>query len=121
MDISHGDFESDLKLFYTIHPVKEGVQNYADELIRGTFTHLREIDELLSSYAENWTIERMAAVDRNVLRIAVYEMLFSKGVPPVVAINEAVDIAKKFSTPLSGAFVNGILDRIREEKLPDEG
>jgi N utilization substance protein B len=65
--------------------------------------------------AENWELERIAIVDRNILRMAIYEMMFRDEIPPVVSINEAVDVAKKFSTRDSGKFVNGILDRIRKE------
>ena len=64
---------------------------------------------------QNWELDRIAAVDRNVLRLAIYEMMFRDDVPPVVSINEAIEIAKKFSTKESGKFVNGILDRIRKE------
>ena len=73
------------------------------------------IDEHIVKYADNWDLPRIAAVDRNILRLAIYEMLYRDDIPPVVSINEAVDIAKKFSTSESGAFVNGILDRLKAE------
>ena len=73
---------------------------------------LDEIDELIISYADNWDLNRMAVVDRNILRLAAYEMIHREDIPPIVSINEAVDIAKKFSTEDSGKFVNGILDKI---------
>lgn len=88
---------------------------FADPLIRGTLEHREEIDARLRQLAKNWELHRMAAVDRNVLRLAVFEMLHRPDIPPVVSINEAVDIAKKYSTDDSGRFVNGILDSLRKD------
>ncbi len=90
---------------------------FADPLIRGTIEHLAAIDSVIARHVRNWSLERMAAVDRNVLRLAVYEMLHRLDIPPVVSINEAVDIAKKFSTHESGRFVNGILDKVKGELM----
>lgn len=90
------------------------VKAYARELVAGVMAHREEIDRELRQVAENWTLERMPVIDRNVLRIGVYEMTRREDIPPKVAINEAVELAKKYSTEESGAFVNGILDRIRE-------
>ena len=93
------------------------VQVFAEPLIRGTLEKLTEIDGRIQHYAKNWDLNRMAVVDRNVLRLAVYEMLYREDIPPVVSINEAVDIAKRFSTDESGRFVNGILDKIKGDLL----
>jgi N utilization substance protein B len=90
---------------------------FAEPLIRGTLEHRDEIDALIGKSAQNWSLKRMAVVDRNVLRLAVYEMLHREDIPPIVSINEAVDIAKKFSTEDSGKFVNGILDKIKGELM----
>ncbi|MDX1951462.1 MAG: transcription antitermination factor NusB [Verrucomicrobiota bacterium] len=90
---------------------------FAEPLIRGTLEKIPEIDPIIIKHARNWSIDRMAVVDRNILRLAIYEMLHRNDIPPVVSINEAVDIAKKFSTEDSGKFVNGILDRIRADIL----
>lgn len=90
---------------------------FADGLIRGTVEHQNQLDEQIKKYAQNWDLHRMAVVDRNVLRLAIYEMLFRQDIPPVVSINEAVDIAKKFSTEDSGKFVNGILDKIKGDLM----
>ncbi len=90
---------------------------FAEPLIRGTLEHRAAIDEKIKSHARNWDFHRIAAVDRNIMRLAIYEMLHRQDIPPVVSINEAVDIAKKFSTEDSGKFVNGILDKIRSEIL----
>lgn len=90
---------------------------FADPLIRGTLEHRDEIDARIRPLARNWELHRMATVDRNVLRLAFYEMLHRDDIPPVVSINEAVDIAKKYSTEDSGRFVNGILDSLRKELM----
>jgi N utilization substance protein B len=87
---------------------------YLLELVAGVTGHLQELDTLISRYSEHWRLERMAAVDRNLLRLAAFELLYQPKVPPKVVINEAVELAKRFGTEASGAFVNGILDRIRE-------
>ena len=93
------------------------VRLFAEPLIRGALEHRDQADELIRKHAQNWELHRMAAVDRNILRLAIYEMLYREDIPPVVSINEAVDIAKKFSTQDSGKFVNGILDKVKGELL----
>jgi N utilization substance protein B len=90
---------------------------FADKLIRGVLENRTSLDERIQQHAENWDLHRMAVVDRNVLRLAIYEMLFRDDIPPIVSINEAVDVAKKFSTKDSGKFVNGILDKIKNELM----
>lgn len=90
------------------------VADYCRLLVRGVVAEGREIDRLLSDAAEHWSLHRMALVDRNILRMAVWEMRRKDAdVPPKVAINEAIELAKRFSTEQSGAFVNGVLDRVR--------
>ena len=79
--------------------------------------HREELDLKLQKYIRNWDMSRMAVVDRNVLRMAVYELFFREDIPPVVSLNEAIEIAKRFSTKDSGKFVNGILDRVRQDIL----
>ena len=93
------------------------LRSFAEPLIRGALEHRGEADEIIKKHAQNWDLHRMAAVDRNILRLAIYEMLYREDIPPVVSINEAVDIAKKFSTQDSGRFVNGILDKVKGDLL----
>ncbi|HOE27711.1 MAG: transcription antitermination factor NusB [Candidatus Aureabacteria bacterium] len=119
IEISHEDPERALAEFWAEHPADEEVRRYASGLVKGACAARGEIDRLIAGCAKNWTLERMAAVDRNILRLAVYEMRSGGEPPPAVIINEAVDIAKKYSTPDSGAFVNGILDRIHKDALRD--
>jgi len=90
---------------------------FSEGLIRGVLEHLKDIDATIVRFAKNWDLHRIAVVDRNVLRLAIYEMQQRQDIPPIVSINEAVDIAKKFSTEDSGKFVNGILDKIKGELL----
>jgi transcription antitermination protein NusB len=90
------------------------VSGYAAELVRGVQAHRARIDELLSAHSQGWTLDRMPAVDRNILRIAVYELFWAPGIPDAVAINEAVLLARDLSTDGSPAFVNGLLARLLE-------
>ena len=89
------------------------VVEFAARLVEGTLQQRDEIDRKLQGVTRNWDLARMATVDRNVLRMAVYELMSCADVPPKVAINEAIELGKKYSTANSGGFVNGILDRIR--------
>lgn len=92
------------------------VPGFAEELIRGVAARREELDRLIGEHAEGWTVPRMAGVDRAVLRVACYEMLFREDVPTAVAIDEAVATAKELSTADSGRFVNGVLGRIARER-----
>jgi transcription antitermination factor NusB len=92
-------------------------RKFALRLIRGTLEHKVQIDDIVQQVAQNWEISRMAVVDRNVLRLATYELLHCEDIPPKVAINEAIEIGKRFSTQNSGAFINGILDKIMNKAL----
>jgi N utilization substance protein B len=116
-------FEADLRGLPTLQLLSERqslgdvpVQPYAAELVRGVASHSERIDELISWNLVDWTLERMPAVDRNILRIGVYELLWADGVPDGVAISEAVTLAQDLSTDNSPSFVNGVLARIKAEK-----
>ncbi|MBR2081860.1 MAG: transcription antitermination factor NusB [Elusimicrobiaceae bacterium] len=90
---------------------------FCEELVHGTTTNLPKIDELVSAYAKNWTVARMSAVDRSILRMATYEMVFSAEKTPIPAIiDEAIELAKKFSTENSSKFINGLLDQLKKER-----
>jgi transcription antitermination protein NusB len=94
----------------------EKVPGFTENLVRGTAEHLVELDDLIGEHAEGWTVHRMAAVDRTLLRLACYEILYRDDISPAVAISEAVAAAKELSTEDSGRFVNGILGRIARER-----
>ena len=95
-------------------------RDFARDLVYGTLDHKDEIDEMISEVTQNWAIARMAVIDRNVLRLATHELLHRDDIPPKVSINEAIEIGKRFSTTNSGAFINGILDKIMNHYLPDK-
>ncbi len=86
--------------------------HYAEQLFQGCFQHWQELDDKISMAHSNWKLSRISAVDRNILRIALFELLYKKDIAPEIVINEAVELAKKFSTENSGAFINGILDDV---------
>lgn len=103
---------ADIASFWSDKHEKPEVVEFANAIARGTIENLGEIDAAIARAAEHWVLERIAAVDRNILRAAAYELLFRKDIPPAVAINEALEIAKKYSSAESASFINGILDRI---------
>lgn len=90
---------------------------FCQDLVEGTTRHLPQIDTLVSKYARNWTIDRMSVVDRSILRMAAYELVYSRERTPVPAvIDEAIELAKKYSTDNSGKFINGLLDQLKKER-----
>ena len=113
IDVTKSDHNHCLEDFWRSKEEQDkSVVDFASILVKGTIKNVSKIDESISAYATNWDIKRMAVVDRNVLRLASYELLFMDDIPPKVSINEAVDIAKKYGDKDSGKFVNGILDKI---------
>ncbi len=100
--------------FWAGQAASDETRAFAQGLVLGVMRHRRSIDSVLTSSSEHWRVERMAVVDRNVLRMAVYEMLFHPETPAAVVIDEAIEVAKRFGGEESGAFVNGILDGIRK-------
>jgi N utilization substance protein B len=96
-------------------PNREAIE-YARSLVAGVQTHQADIDRLITTYADHWAIDRMPVIDRNLVRIALFELFWGNDVPVAVAINEAVELAKAFSTEESGRFVNGLLGRIVEQE-----
>ncbi len=101
--------------FWANQKADQAARAFTEKLITGVMQHCNDLDERIKKYTEHWEIKRMNAVDRNVIRLALYEMFFMPDIPPVVSINEAVDIAKRFSSNESGRFVNGILDCARKD------
>lgn len=107
------DFREGLETFRGNFEAPESIWNYADELLEGITSHRDAIDEVLQKNTAHWSLQRMALVDKNLMRIAIYELLFSsQEVPPKVAINEAIEISKKYGSSDSAAFINGVLDQI---------
>ena len=94
----------------------EDLKSFTQELFRGTSGHQEEIDAIIQGAADNWDLKRMAAVDRNILRFAVYEIVYRADIPSAVTINEALEIAKKYSSQESAPFINGLLDKIAKSR-----
>lgn len=117
IEFEHSDIYETLKDFWSLQeePPTQVCREFTEQLIWGVLENLESLDAALRKVAENWDVKRMSKVDRNILRIAIYEMRFRTDIPPVVSINEAVDIARDFSGGISGKFVNGILDRISKD------
>ena len=97
----------------------EGVErdDFVERLVLGVTEHRKEIDRLIERYSENWRLDRMNTIDRNILRMAAFELLYCEDIPPKVTLNEAIDLGKRYGTDESGSFINGILDRIQNEVI----
>ena len=117
LDMVQQPLEEIVPSFWEFNPVPDDVREFAEKLVFGTFEHLKDIDQKIVQYTENWQLHRMAVVDRNILRFAVYELIYLNEIPPKVTINEAVNIAKKYSQDEAGKFVNGILDKINHTEV----
>ncbi|MBD3866748.1 MAG: transcription antitermination factor NusB [Acidobacteria bacterium] len=118
MDLSGGSPEDQFQDFWEGLEVPGSVREFAEKLVRGTWNESDSLDEEIGRAAVNWRMDRMATVDRNVLRMATWEMLFDRDTPAAVIIDEAIEIARKFGSEDSGGFINGILDSIKDRKLP---
>ena len=115
-DLNKGDLEEQKKMFWD-WVGKDQAKEFTFELIDSTLSNLEEVDQVIKKFSDNWDIERMGTIDRNILRLASCELMFHKNVPGKVAIDEAVEIAKKYGGKQSSDFVNGILDRINSHIL----
>ncbi len=116
MDVCNMDKEESEEFLLLRENRSPKILRFVDKLLDGTIENMVNIDALITKYAENWELERMAAVDRNILRCASYEIIYLTEIPISVIINEAVELAKKYSTAESGKFINGILDKLKEER-----
>lgn len=116
VDVCNLESEDAQKSFWKDRKSGKKVLEFATTLVEGTLKNLPQIDSLIVKYARNWDIHRMASIDRNILRQATFEILYLLDIPINVIINEAVELAKKYSTEESGKFVNGILDKIKEAR-----
>ncbi len=119
VDITRGSWEEILENFWATNDQEElsvELKDFSAQLLQGVVSHLEEIDKKISKYAANWQLERMAFVDRNIMRLGCFELIYRADIPPKVAINEAVELAKKYSGSESGKFVNAILDQIKIEQ-----
>lgn len=119
IDITGDNYELALNSFWqarTEENIEDKIKNFTNELVKGTIENKDTIDTKISKYAANWQLKRMAVIDRNILRLSCFELLCRDDIPVKVSINEAVELAKKYSGLEAGKFVNGILDKVRLEK-----
>ena len=114
-ELNEGDLDEQIKLFLERNSSQEGVENFMKELVMSLVSKMKEIDEIIQKYSDNWILDRMTVIDRNILRIGACELLFNFSTPPKVVINEAIDIAKKYGNEDSPEFINGILDKVYNE------
>jgi len=113
IDVAATDLDEALSRFWkSFEPVEREVMDQAEALVRGVAAHRREVDEAIERVSTHWRLDRMARVDRNILRLAAHELLHRPEVPVKVVINEAIELGKKYGSENSGAFINGVLDKI---------
>ena len=127
LDLQEREVNEALDLFWSIlnnpeylgnqPPGDEGAKKFAVQLVRGTWENHAQIDDIIRIYSEHWSLGRMSRVDRSILRMATYELLFCEGIPPKVSLNEAIDLGKIYGSENSGAFINGILDALYTDRL----
>lgn len=117
LDVTNSKLNDDLfENFWKDIKENDDVKEFANNIVIGTRKNITTIDKSIKKSAEHWSIERMAIVDRNILRAATYELLYRPDIPPSVIINEALEISKKYSSEDSSSFINGILDKIQRSK-----
>jgi len=121
IDITSDDYEISLNNFWVGYEektkVEEEIKSFSNDLVKGIISNLETIDKKIMQYAVNWELHRMAVVDRNILRLGCYELMYREDVPSKVSINEAIELAKKYSGLEAGKFINGILDKIKLESF----
>ncbi len=114
-DLTQQDAQRGLAHFEEHFLIRKEKDAFLERIVQGVLEHCHEIDRLIEQYSENWRLDRISPIDRTILRIAIFELLYCEEIPPKVALNEAVDLGKRFGSENSGSFINGILDRILNE------
>ena len=117
LDITRQDTIQAITQFRDHFSKKERKDEFAERIVLGVFEHSQEINRLIEKYSENWRLDRMSIIDRNILRMATFELLYCEDIPPKVTLNEAIEIGKQYGSEDSGSFINGILDRIQNEAV----
>jgi len=120
-EVAGADMDQVVSTFRDLQEAPDAPREFAVALARGVVERMEEVDAGLREFADNWRLERMAAVDRNLLRLAVYELLFHPETPPAVVIDEAVEIAKRYGSERSSKFVNGVLDGLLHRRISNTG
>lgn len=120
LEFDNSQVEKTISQFWGEKKASESIKDYSSWLVKGILSHQKEIDNLIQSASNHWRISRMAIVDRSILRMAVFELLYETHIAPAIVINEAIEIAKKYSSEEAAAFVNGILDGVRKKLETEE-
>ncbi len=115
LEFDNSELQDVINQFWKGKKVSREIKDYSSYLIKGITSHQDSIDRIIQSVSKNWRLSRMAVVDRNILRMAVFELFYEEGMAPAIVINEAIEVAKKFSSEQAAQFINGILDAIRKE------
>jgi N utilization substance protein B len=115
LEFSDSQPERIIEQYWGYRKASEEIKEYSNWLVKGIISRMKEIDRVIQSVSKHWRISRMAVVDRNILRMAVFELLFEQNIAPAIVINEAIEIAKKYSNEEAATFVNGVLDAVRKE------
>ncbi len=117
LEINKQDVQETLTQFQKTYLPKGESDEFLERLVYGVLEHRKEIDRLIKQYSKNWRLDRMSLIDRNILRLAIFELMHCEDIPPKVTLNEAIELGKRFGSEDSGRFVNGILDRIQNEVI----
>ena len=118
LEFTKAPWNTAIDIFWEVHPARPSVKRYARELIQGVSDNMSELDSAISGALEHWSMDRVGRIELNVLRVALFEMRYTEDVPRKVAINEAIEISKKFGADEAPRFVNGVLDRLEKEDIP---
>lgn len=118
IDLTKQSTQEAFPLFHTYFLSHKDLDDFTTRLVKGVEQYREEIDGILKKYSEHWTLDRMSRIDHNILRVAVFELLWCPDIPPKVSINEAIELGKKFSTEKSSIFINGILDKVSHAETP---
>lgn len=116
-DVAKTPIDNIIEFEWLDTPIENDARDFTLSLIKGTISNLEKIDEVIKKYSKNWTPERLTVIDRSILRLAIFEMLFMDGIPAVVTIDESIELGKTFGGENSGQFINGILDSVKKYKL----
>ena len=119
IDLVNANMEESFKYIFDNHKYPEEVKEFTLLIVKGVVSRLSEIDKAIKAYTDNWSLERITNIDRNILRMAIYEILYLKDIPKSVSINEAIELAKKFGTKSSFSFVNGVLGKIDKDNMEE--
>lgn len=119
-EVGKADVDTIIRFEWLDDEISDDIRNFAVLIIRGVVENLEKIDSLISTYSKNWKPERLTVIDKSILRLAIFEMLFVDDIPTVVTINESIELGKTFGGENSGQFINGILDAVKKNELKEK-